>query len=139
MAPQDPHSQVSGLIFDSDILVWVLKKHPGAVDLVERVPLAERRVSAISRLELLYGCRDRVELHNLREHFSSKYAEVVPLSEKITASAEHLMDRFVLSRRPDVNDVLIAATALDRDEVLATANRKHFDFVPALKLKLFHP
>ncbi len=49
------------------------------------------------------------------------------------------MESFVLSRRPQVSDVLIAATALQHDEVLATANLNHFDFVPGLKLGPFRP
>jgi predicted nucleic acid-binding protein len=38
-----------------------------------------------------------------------------------------------------VADVLIAATALDCGEVVATANVKHFDFIPGLVVKPFRP
>jgi tRNA(fMet)-specific endonuclease VapC len=127
------------LIFDTDILVWVLRRHVPAVEFVEHVPLAERKVSAVSRLELLYGCRDRIQLQRLQKHIDAQYAEIIPLSEMISVTAGRLMETFVLSRRPQVNDVLIAATALQHGEALATANLKHFDFVPGLKLRPFRP
>jgi len=49
------------------------------------------------------------------------------------------MDRYILSGHPDVGDVLIAATALNRDEALATGSSKHFHFVPGLEIKVFRP
>ncbi len=127
------------MIFDTDIIVWVLRGHPGAIRLVEGVPLAERRISAISYLEVLYGCRDKLQLQQLVEHFSTKYSEIALVSETITSSALQIMERFALAHRPEATDVLIAATALNRGEVLATANVKHFDFIPGLVIKPFRP
>jgi len=127
------------LIFDTDIVVWVLRGHTGAIALVESVPLPGRKVSAVSYLEVLYGCLDKTQLQRFIEHISTKYSEVLPLSEKTTAAAVHIMKTFALSRRPDVADVLIAATALDCGEVVATANVKHFDFIPGLVVKPFRP
>ncbi|MBZ5515507.1 MAG: type II toxin-antitoxin system VapC family toxin [Acidobacteriia bacterium] len=137
MVAEDPDSTVSALIFDTDILVWVLRRHLGAVAFVERVPVAERKISAISYLELLRGCRDLEELNRLSKHVMSKFGEVLHLSESITESASRLMERFALAHRPDVSDVIIAATALGLDETVATGNIKHFDFIPGLSLKRF--
>jgi predicted nucleic acid-binding protein len=125
------------LIFDTDILVWVLRRHLGAVAFVERVPLAERRISAISFLELLHGCRDLEELNRLNKHVLTKFGEISPITELITESATRLMGRFALSHRPDVSDVIIAATALNQEETVATGNVKHFDFIPGLAVKRF--
>jgi predicted nucleic acid-binding protein len=90
-------------------------------------------------LELLYGCRKTQELKQVRKVAAELFAEIVPLTEAITESACHLMDHYILSGHPDVGDVLIAATALNRDEVLATGSRKHFHFVPGLEIKVFSP
>ncbi len=125
------------MIFDSDILVWVLKRHLVAVEFVERIAIADRKISAISCLEILYGCRDHEELNRLHELIETKFSEVLPLSEAITAAALDLMEKFALSHRPDVSDVIIAATALRQGEVVATGNIKHFNFVPGLALKRF--
>ncbi len=125
------------VIFDSDILVWVLRRHLGAIEFVERVPIADRKISAISYLELLQGCRDREELNRLTRHVITKFSEVLAISESVSTAAQEIMERFALSHRPDVSDVIIAATALRQGEAVATANIKHFEFVPGLTLKKF--
>lgn len=125
------------MIFDTDILAWVLRRHLGAVQFMERVPLADRKLSAISHLELLYGCRDQEELNRLNKHVANKFGEMLTISEAITESAGRLMERFALSHRPDVSDVIIAATAINHGETVATGNVKHFNFIPGLTIKRF--
>src|SRR5690242_17825448 len=101
--------------------------HPGAAEFIDSVPLGERNLSAISYLELLYGCRNREDLTEVRRAIAELMAEVLPLTESLTKTAQELMERFVLSRRPDAEDaedVLIAATALSRHEGVATGNLK---------------
>ncbi len=127
------------MIFDTDIAIWMLRKHPAALRFAERYDPAERCISAVSHLELLYGCRNRTELRDLEELFADWFTEVVPLTPRVTESARELMKEFVLARRPDIGDVLIAATALDRSETLTTCNRKHFEFIPGLEIEIFRP
>ena len=139
MAQEDPHAQVPPLIFDTDILVWVQRGHLGAAEFVNRVPPEERNLSAITYLELLYGARDGNDLKNVQRMVADLFADVIPISERISASAVRVMELFVLAHRPELSDAVIAATALDRQEALATANRKHFHFIPRLKLRAFRP
>jgi predicted nucleic acid-binding protein len=127
------------LILDTDILIWVLREHPGAIRFVERLPFVERKLSAVSYLEILFGARDATDLNRLTKHISTQYANILMLSDSITESAIQLMERFALSHRPGENDVLIAATALRNGEILATGNVKHFDFIQGLQLKIFKP
>ena len=49
------------------------------------------------------------------------------------------MEEFVLAYRLGVEDALIAATALERQDALATGNDKHFRMIPGLELKVFRP
>ncbi|HEV2175981.1 MAG TPA: type II toxin-antitoxin system VapC family toxin [Terriglobia bacterium] len=127
------------MIFDTDIVIWVLRNHPRATEFVDAVPFVERNLSAISYLELLYGCRNSGELTQVRQLVTDLFAEVIPLTEAISDPALRLMEQFVLSRRPGSDDVLIAATALNRGEALATGNLKHFDFIPGLEITAFRP
>ncbi len=127
------------MIFDTDILVWMHRGHPGAAQFVNRVPAEERNLSAVSYLELLYGVRDSSDLRSVRTMVADLFAEVVPISERISGAAVHLMGLYVLAHRLDVSDAVIAATALDRHQTLATANGKHFRFIPGLDLKIFRP
>jgi predicted nucleic acid-binding protein len=139
LAQKDPHAQVSALIFDTDILVWVHRGHLGAAEFVNRVAADERNFSPISYLEVLYGARDAGDLRKIQRMMTDLFTEAVPLNERICALAIRIMESFVLAHRLDASDALIAATALERQETLATANRKHFNFIPGLRLRVFRP
>jgi predicted nucleic acid-binding protein len=90
------------LIFDTDIVVWMLRKYPPALRFAENSEPAQRRVAAVSYLELLYGCRDKAELRDLRELIRNWFTEVVSLTPDITQSANALMEEYVLARRPEL-------------------------------------
>ena len=127
------------MIFDTDILIWMHRGHPGVAQFVNRVPVEERNLSVVSYLELLYGARHSSDLRAVRTMVADLFAEVVPISESVSGPAVHLVESYVLAHRLDVSDAVIAATALARHETLATANGKHFRFIPGLDLKIFRP
>jgi hypothetical protein len=115
----------------------MLRRHPKAVRFARTIDPAERNVSVVSYLEVLRGCRDRLEAKDFKEFMEEWFTEVVPLKPEIGDSAVSLMAQFALSHRPGVDDMLIAATALDRKETVATGNVKHFDFIPGLIVQRF--
>ena len=125
------------MIFDTDIVVWILRKLPGAMRFGEAVAPVERNISVITHLELLHGCRDLQELQDLQELIAGWFVEVLPVTRDISKAAQDIMGKFALSRRPGMGDVLIAASALDYGEEVATCNRKHFEFIPGLDLRVF--
>lgn len=115
----------------------MLRRHPTAVRFARTIDPAERNVSVVSYLEVLRGCRDRLEANDFREFMEEWFTEVVPLKPEIGDSAVSLMARFALSHRPGVDNMLIAATALYHRETVATGNVKHFDFIPGLVVQRF--
>ena len=125
------------MIFDSDVVIWMLRRHPKAIRFARAVDPAERNVSVVSYLEVLRGCRDRREASDLAEFMREWFTEVIPLKGEIGDRAVSLMGQFALSHRPGVDDMLIAASALDRRERVATGNVKHFDFIPGLVVYRF--
>ena len=127
------------MILDTNIIVWVLRGQPDAIAFVDHLPLAERNLSSISHLELLRGCRNKLEMQRTLQLIGDELAEIVALDEEVTRLAANLMEMYALSRRPGIPDILIAATALSRGEVLATGNVKDFEYIPGLRLKPFAP
>ena len=125
------------MIIDTDVLVWYLKRRPEAAAFIEAIPPGERRVSVVSVLELLHGCRNRSEFRDAEEFVEAALTEVVPVTPAISAAAQRIMQQFALSKRPGALDTLIAATALEESEFLATGNVKHFKFIPGLTIKPF--
>ena len=127
------------MIFDTDILIWVHRGHPEAGRFIDRVPPPERNLSAISYLELLYGSRDASDLRKIQKMVEDLFAEVVPITEGITSTGLRIMQAYVLAHRLDVSDAIIGATALARQEPLATGHEKHFKFIPGLRVRTFKP
>jgi predicted nucleic acid-binding protein len=115
----------------------MLRAHPKAVRFARTIDPAERNVSLVSYLEVLRGCRNRVEANDFKEFMEQWFTEVIPLKAEIGNSAVLLMAQFALAHHPGVDDMLIAATALDRKETMATGNMKHFDFIPGLIVQRF--
>lgn len=58
--------------------------------------------------------------------------DVLPVTPSIALSAGRLLARYRKAHGLEPIDALIAATALDCDTVLATANDKHFRFIDGL-------
>ena len=127
------------MIFDTDILISVQKGHPGAARFVNQVSAEQRNLSVISYLELLYGSRDQQDLKKTQRMVEDLFASVVSINEQVSNTAARIMKSFVLAHRLDASDALIAATALERHEPVATGNEKHFRFIPGLELRIFRP
>ena len=127
------------MIFDTDILIWVLRRQKGAIEFTDRISHDERNISVISELELLRGCRSRDEIIGIHNLLNDQFSEIVPLTEAACQTAQRLMVQFTLTRHPGTNDTLIAATALARGESVATGNLRHFDYIPGLGIHPFRP
>lgn len=140
MGQKNPKTSIlHPLIFDTDVGVWMLRKHPEALDFARSVEPYERNLSVVSYLELLRGCRNAREARDLGELVEDWFSEVVSLTPSISQSTVGLMKQFAFARHPGVDDLLIGATALERHEAVATGNVKHFDFIPGLLVRAFRP
>jgi predicted nucleic acid-binding protein len=89
-------------------------------------------VSVITAMELYSGCRSKKDLKKVDELLSDIYVEFV--SESISKTAFQLMKRFRSSHGVEINDMLIAATSLDRKTKLISKNQKHYKFLPDIEL-----
>ena len=125
------------MIFDSDIAIWMLRGDTSALRFARDFSPDQRTLSVVSQLELLQGCRDQREQRALGELLNGWFGEVTPIDPGISRRAVVLMREFGLSHRPSPADALIAATALEAGETLATGNVRHFRFVPGLVIKPF--
>jgi predicted nucleic acid-binding protein len=53
--------------------------------------------------------------------------------------AMFLVENYFLSHSLELSDAIIAATSLERQETLLTANDKHYKFIPNVQVKKFKP
>lgn len=125
------------MLVDSDVLIWYLRGHENAAQFLNA--LAEFEVSAVSYMELVQGCRSKQELERLKKDFAARQTTILLVTEPICARAVALVEAHFLGDGVRMPDALIAATALEHQLALVTANTKHFRTIEGLQLHAFAP
>jgi predicted nucleic acid-binding protein len=125
------------MLIDSDVLVWHTRGHVGAARRLGNI--RPWRISVVTYIELVQGCRDKRELLQLKKGLAGRRTEIVPLTPAISQRAADLVEAMALSHGLRLADALIAATAVEHQAVLLTGNRKHFVAVPEMQIEAFEP
>lgn len=125
------------MLFDTDVLIWVLRNNLRAAQLVEAAE--ERCISVISYMELLRGGRNREEVKEIKQFLAINSFVVLPLKENIGHRALVYIEEYSLHTQLDPADALIAATAVENHLPLCTTNDKHYRAIRELDLKVFRP
>jgi len=125
------------MLFDTDVLIWVLRGNPKAAAVVDA---ADRRgLSVVTYMELLQGARDRREVKAIKAFLADCGFEVVPLTENIGHRATIYMEEYALKAGMSMADALVAATAVESQRTLCTANNRHYRPIGDLDIKLLRP
>lgn len=129
-------SKVSLIIIDTDILIDVGRGDHTAIDCLQRIEQQfQLAVSVVTQMELIIGCRNKVEL-NMLEKFLQHF-QCIKVTEQISDRAVHLLGQYRLSHGLLIADALIAATALEYDEEFITKNQRDYRFIDGLKLQFY--
>jgi predicted nucleic acid-binding protein len=123
------------VIFDSDVLIWFLRGDPDAAALVDSE--GDHTVSIVSVMEVLQGAKSKPEMKEFNDYLRKRDLHIIPLSASIGDLAAALIEDHALPNGLELADALIAATARETDQVLATGNVRHFRSIPRLELKTF--
>ena len=123
------------MIIDTDVLIWYLRGNEKAYhEICAHIPFA---VSAVTYMELIQGMKDKRELHLFHKCFRNMRVNVIQISASISIRAVHFVEDYALSHSMELGDAIIAATALENDEILLTGNTKHYSFIPNIQIKKF--
>ena len=125
------------MLFDTDVLIWVLRGNAKAARTVDRA--TARAVSVVTYMELLQGARDKAEVKAVKAFLADMAFATLPLTENIGHRASIYMEEYGLSVAMGLADALIAATAIETHLPLLTGNRKHYRPIKELDLKPFRP
>ena len=125
------------MLVDTDVLIWHLRGYPQATRRLDE--LGSLTLSAISWLEVLQGMRNKAELVAVKKMLDKRSARLLPVTETITLRAIELMESLTLSHGLQMGDALIAATAIEHQLPVLTANVKDFSAVEALQVEAFVP
>lgn len=125
------------MLVDTDVLIWHLRGYPSATRRLDE--LGALTMSAISWLEVLQGMRNKAEFVAVKKMLDKRAARLLPVTEAITHRATELMESLTLSHGLQMGDALIAATAIEHQLAVLTANFKHFGAVQGLVIEPFAP
>lgn len=125
------------MLVDSDVLIWYLRGHEGAARFLDG--LSELKLSVVTYMELVQGCRNRQELERLKKDMNRRQAVILPITAAISERAAGLVEIHCLGDGLLLADALIAATAIEHALTLASANTKHFRPIQGLDLQAFEP
>ena len=125
------------MIIDTDVLIWYLRGNINAQKIItQNIPF---KISVINYLELIQGMRDKNELRSLQKQLKKWSTEIIQIDERISIYAMFLVENYYLSHSMETGDAIIAASAVENNEILLTANYKHYAYVPNLQVQKFLP
>jgi len=125
------------MLGDTDVLIWHLRGLAQATLRLDAIP--KLTISAITYLELLQGMRSKAELSAVQKSLELRHTERLPVTPAITERAVTLMETLALSHGLQAGDALIAATAVEHNLPLLTANTKHFAAIEGIRIERFEP
>ena len=125
------------MIFDTDVIVWASRGNVKAARAIDATD--DRALSIVSFMELIQGSRSKREARQIAQSLRQLRFQILPLSERIGAMAAAIIEEHAVPHGIQVADALIAATAIETDQALRTANVKHFRPVGKLTLVAFRP
>ena len=123
------------MFFDTDVLIWAQRGNSKAADAI--INAKERYISVVNYMELLQNTQNKKQHQVIKSFFKDFSFITLPLSENIGHRAAIYIEEYGLSSNLRDGDALIAATAVENNLELITANQKHFRVIKDLNLKVF--
>lgn len=121
------------VVIDTDILVDVGRGVDEASSFLAGLEKeSQLALSAITQMELIVGCRNKIELQRV-DSFLRRF-RVIPVTETVTDKAVELLRQFRLSHGLLIADALIAATAVQWGLPLVSKNQRDYRFIDELEL-----
>ena len=125
------------MIIDTDVLIWYMKGNEKAYEIIEKSNAFF--VSVVTYIELVQGMRNKGELNSLRKALHGWNAQILYLSEEVSAKAMFYVEQHFPSHSLQLADALIGATAIAYGYPILTANDKHYKVMKDVQIKKFRP
>jgi predicted nucleic acid-binding protein len=123
------------MLVDTDVLIWYMRGNEKAYQVVEN--LDTFFISVVTYMELVQGLRNKKELNHLRKALHGWNAQILYISEEISAKAMFYVEQHFLSHSMQLADALIGATAIAHGLPMLTGNDKHYKVMKELEIKKF--
>jgi hypothetical protein len=125
------------MLIDTDVLIWYMRGNEKAYQAVDNS--INFFISVVTYMELVQGLRNKKELNYLRKALYGWNAQILYVSEEISAKAMFYVEQHFLSHSTQIAGALIGATAIAYGFPILTANEKHYKVMKDLEIKKFVP
>jgi hypothetical protein len=125
------------MLIDTDVLIWYMRGNEKAYQAVESTN--DFFISVVTYMELVQGLRNKKELNHLRKALHGWNAQILYVSEEISAKAMFYVEQHFLSHSMQLADALIGATAIAYGLPILTGNDKHYKVMKNLEIQKFVP
>jgi predicted nucleic acid-binding protein len=122
-------------ILDTCILIDYLRGEPSVYDLFVKDEKIQLFMSTITMMELMIGALNKREANYIQKAF--KKIDIIYIDEDISKTAESLIIKYSKSHNLQIDDALIAATAIKLNRELITYNIADFRYIPDVQLYQF--
>lgn len=123
------------MVIDTDVLIWYMRGNEKAYQLIENSN--NFYISVVTYMELVQGLRNKKELNALRKALHGWKAQILYISEEISAKAMFYVEQHFLNHSMQLADALIGATAIAHGLPILTGNDKHYKVMKDLQIKKF--
>jgi len=121
------------ILCDTNIFIEIYRRNDKVRTVIlEKIGYENIVISDVTRAELFYGAINKTELQMIRRDISK--IPVLHIDPYISQMAVDIVEKFCLAHKTDLEDALIAATAISHHIELYTLNVKDFVFIPEIKL-----
>lgn len=125
------------MIIDTDVVIWNLRGNEKAKQIISvNIPF---KISVVTYIELVQGMKNKVELQTFLKQLRKWSVSIIQLDRSISTRAMFYIEEFFLSHSMELADALIAATVIETNEPLLTANNRHYKHISNIQLKKFVP
>ena len=125
------------MIIDTDVLIGYLRGNQKARDIVEKnIPFS---ISVVTYIELIQGMKNKDEFKLFQKQMQKWNTDIIQIDKERSSRAMFYIQEYALSHSMMLADALIAATVVQSNEKLITANDKHYKFIPTIECKKFSP
>lgn len=124
---------MDSVLIDTDILIDSARKKANAISFLEELEKKHLlSISSITRMELIVGCKNKVEQEKVLKAMND--FTIFEVDERVIQKADQLLIQYHLSHGLLISDSIIAATAIESNITLYSKNYKDFQFIKELSL-----
>jgi hypothetical protein len=117
------------------MIIWIQRGNKKAADLVDAED--DRCISIITYMELVQNAQNKEQQVIIKKYLNDMDFTLLPLSENTGHRASIYIEEYSLSHGISADDALIAATAIENNQMLVSGNNKHYKPIRDLNFKRF--